>query len=353
MTCAPPVRHALPENVYECGRALLMNSVWCSVYLWGTAIMKKLDAQHLDLPVLPSRINNARLTLLIFAWAATLLVSSLPSILSQELQVFTALPFLHVRVILLLGFIALGFFWKPARLLRPYFILFLALFLADAFFTWVGTTPLWQQGFAGIRSAFTRDMVSAQVLRLAVACVMILSVWFIHPRWARFLLSKGKLAAPAEPVRWLGMDQPMRWSRFGLILSVCITLGTLAFLILSGSPSGDFISRIIPLLPIVLVISAMNAFSEEITYRAALLAPLRTALGKSQSLLLTAALFGLWHYYGIPYGVVGVIMAAGLGWLLGKSMLETKGIFWAWFIHFWQDVAIFAFIAAGSIATGG
>ena len=97
----------------------------------------------------------------------------------------------------------------------------------------------------------------------------------------------------------------------------------------------------------------MNAFSEEMTFRAALLAPLHGVVGKSQALLLTAALFGLWHYYGVPYGVVGVIMAGGLGWLLGKSMLETKGLFWAWFIHFWQDVAIFSFIAAGSIVPGG
>jgi uncharacterized protein len=42
-------------------------------------------------------------------------------------------------------------------------------------------------------------------------------------------------------------------------------------------------------------------------------------------------------------------MSGGLDWVLGKSMLETKGIFWAWFIHFWQDVAIFVFIFAGSV----
>lgn len=149
------------------------------------------------------------------------------------------------------------------------------------------------------------------------------------------------------------MDQPTTWIRLGLILSVCITLGTLAFLIISGSPSSSFVARIVPLLPFILVISAMNAFSEEIAYRAALLVPLRAVLGKSQALLLTAALFGLWHYYGVPYGIVGVFMAGILGWLLGKSMLETKGVFWAWFIHFWQDVAIFAFIAAGSIVAGG
>ena len=46
------------------------------------------------------------------------------------------------------------------------------------------------------------------------------------------------------------------------------------------------------------------------------------------------------HYWGNPGGVVGMVVAAFLGWFLTKSILETKGIFWAWLIHFLQDVII-------------
>jgi len=42
-----------------------------------------------------------------------------------------------------------------------------------------------------------------------------------------------------------------------------------------------------------------------------------------------------------------------LGWFLGKSMLETRGLFWAWLIHLVQDVLIFAFLAIGSVTPGG
>ena len=35
-------------------------------------------------------------------------------------------------------------------------------------------------------------------------------------------------------------------------------------------------------------------------------------------------------------------MTAFLAWLIGKSILETKGLFWGWFIHFLPDVVIFA-----------
>ena len=96
-----------------------------------------------------------------------------------------------------------------------------------------------------------------------------------------------------------------------------------------------------------------NAFNEEMTYKASFLSVLEDVVGKHQSLWLMAAYFGLGHFYGIPYGVIGVLMAGFLGWFLGKSMLETRGLWWAWFIHFWQDVLIFSFLAIGSIRPGG
>jgi hypothetical protein len=68
---------------------------------------------------------------------------------------------------------------------------------------------------------------------------------------------------------------------------------------------------------------------------------------------MVAVYFGIMHFYGVPYGVVGVLLAGFLGWILAKSMQETRGLFWAWFIHFWQDVWIFSFLAIGSITPGG
>lgn len=103
----------------------------------------------------------------------------------------------------------------------------------------------------------------------------------------------------------------------------------------------------------VLLAAALNAFNEEMSYKASFLSVLEEPVGKSQSLLLMAAYFGIGHYYGIPYGTVGVLMAAFLGWLLGKSMLETRGLAWAWFLHLLQDILIFSFLAIGSVSPGG
>jgi len=64
-------------------------------------------------------------------------------------------------------------------------------------------------------------------------------------------------------------------------------------------------------------------------------------------------LFGIGHFYGVPTGIIGVFMAFVFAWLMGKSMLETRGFFWAWFIHFAQDVIIFFFFAMGAVPASG
>ncbi|AHF00172.1 hypothetical protein THITH_11215 [Thioalkalivibrio paradoxus ARh 1] len=66
-------------------------------------------------------------------------------------------------------------------------------------------------------------------------------------------------------------------------------------------------------------------------------------------MLISAIAFGAPHLRGMPNGLIGAIMAGFLGWLLAKSVIETHGIFWAWFIHFVQDVVIFsAFVMAAA-----
>ena len=57
------------------------------------------------------------------------------------------------------------------------------------------------------------------------------------------------------------------------------------------------------------------------------------------------------HYFGTPSGIFGVVMSGLMGWLLAKSVIETRGLAWALLIHFLQDVVIFgagAMIIAGN-----
>ena len=288
--------------------------------------------------------------LLATLWIVTLFISILPEITFRELTGGVPAWLFGAKVALLALAIILSFAWQAIRPIRQYFVVLLVLNLANWITGLIVQTPRWQTWFSG--TSFTTLLAETQILRFGVALVMVATLWIIKRRRSAFFLVKGQLDAPAEPVRFL-FDKPMPWTRFGAILCVAISLGTLAFLVIAGRPSLGTLLAVAPLLPFVLLFAVMNAFSEEMSYRAAPLATLHDEVGKGQALLVTAAFFGIWHYYGVPYGVIGVVMAGILGWLLGKSMLETKGFFWAWFIHFLQDVMIFSFMAIGSIVAGG
>ena len=120
-----------------------------------------------------------------------------------------------------------------------------------------------------------------------------------------------------------------------LVLQLSFTVG----------PDPSALPRVVPLVPAALLFSALNAFLEEFRFRAAPLARLVPALGAGPALLVTSILFGIGHYYGHPSGLSGIVLASVGGWLLGLSMLGTRGIAAPWLIHGLQDVLIFAAVA--------
>jgi membrane protease YdiL (CAAX protease family) len=286
---------------------------------------------------------------IIAAWIVVLLTASLPKIILQE--IFKQTISFDQQVLMSLGvlFIALlaTLIWQPLRGLRP-FLFLLAVTVGSQWLVYdrIGKLPFYR---AWVHNpSFSVYMLAEEGLNMLVAALLLM-----RKKFRDFYLAKGNTAAPAEPVRWMGIKQGDRWNKLGLILTICISLGTLAFLVIAGRPPLDIVIQALPFLPAILLAAALNAFYEEVTYKAALLSVLESPVGARQALYMVAVYFGIWHFYGIPYGVVGVLLATFLGWILAKSMQETHGLFWAWFIHFWQDVWIFSFLAIGSITPGG
>lgn len=291
--------------------------------------------------------------ILILAWSAILL-AALPKIILQEVFHYPVSADLQTGIAALTALAGLGLTlaWPAVRPLRSFFGLFLALIGIEwLVYTRVDQLPFYQSWLNN--PSFNVYMLAEQSLRLLVTLTLIGLLFAFKKTAAAFFLVKGDTSAPVEPVKWLGAKPGERWDTFGRNFAFFISLGTLAFLVIAGRPPLDIVLRALPFLPAVLLAAALNAFNEEMTYKASFLSVLEGPAGRNQALLLMAAYFGLGHYYGIPYGVIGVLMAGFLGWLLGKSMLETRGLFWAWFIHFWQDVLIFSFLAIGSITPGG
>jgi membrane protease YdiL (CAAX protease family) len=103
---------------------------------------------------------------------------------------------------------------------------------------------------------------------------------------------------------------------------------------------------VVPILPSILFYAALNAFNEEMTYRSPVLATLEPVGGSKQALWTAAYFFGIAHYFGTPGGLLGGILSIFMGWILGRGMVETRGLLWAWWIHFLADIAIFVFLAA-------
>jgi membrane protease YdiL (CAAX protease family) len=98
------------------------------------------------------------------------------------------------------------------------------------------------------------------------------------------------------------------------------------------------------------IFSAINAFTEEFTYRAPLLGATHEPLGKPAALWINAAFFGLAHIlHGTPGGLPGFLLTTLVGYLSGKSMLETRGAFWALFTHMLADIPIFVLYALASV----
>ena len=98
------------------------------------------------------------------------------------------------------------------------------------------------------------------------------------------------------------------------------------------------------MLPSIVFYAALNSFNEEMTYRAPMLATLEPVVGSTPAVWQAAILFGLAHYFGM--GLTGALLSVFMGWLLGKAMVETRGLFWAWWIHFLADIVTFTFLAA-------
>lgn len=286
------------------------------------------------------------------AWGVTLLVSLLPDILFWELTGSLPAWLYWAKVGVILALLVTSLVWKPIRALWLFGAVLLAVYLLEG-----GVGRLFQSlnytAWLSHASPFVRDIGSVQIPRAATGMLLVLIMLALMGSLNRFFLVKGRLDAQAAPIPVI-MTKPVSWRKLGPIIAGAMCLGLLVFIFAFGSlPSRQSLAGVAPLLPFVVVFALVNSFGEEMLYRAPWLGALEAPLGPMQALLVTAVYFGIGHYYGVPYGILGVILAFIPGWVMGKSMLETRGFTWAWFIHFWMDVVIFFFIALGSVTPGG
>lgn len=159
------------------------------------------------------------------------------------------------------------------------------------------------------------------------------------------LLRVGAMDASAQPAAGLWFRRPISWNRLGPELLALFGIVLPITLYFTLHPDLRLLGRLSQWWPWALATATLNAANEEFQFRCVPLAQLRGLLRTREVVWLTAVYFGLGHYFGQPSGIPGVVMATAAGWFWGKSIVETRGVGWAFCIHLVQDVVIFCFLA--------
>ena len=293
------------------------------------------------------RKNNL---VVVAAWSFMLLGSILPEIILHEVlhQSDLVAWVTWGRLVVLAGLTAVSWLWQPLRPLWKYAAILFIFAGGQEVMNGARETAVWQNTLNQWGSSFARDYLSVQVWKLGSTVIVLIGLFALGFRRKDAFLVRGQLDAPITPVKWLGFPKPEPWTHFGTKWIVFLCIGMVVLLNIFGTVHLDSLVAAAGMLPVILILSALNAFNEEVTYRSAQLAPLEPAVGSRQALWIVAVLFAISHYYSAINGVAGVILTIFMGWMLTKAMLETRGFFWSWLIHFTQDVVIFWFIAGSS-----
>ncbi|MBK9210046.1 MAG: CPBP family intramembrane metalloprotease [Anaerolineales bacterium] len=182
--------------------------------------------------------------------------------------------------------------------------------------------------------------IKFQSLQLILTAVVLLLTYLLNPEnFARFF-RMGDVNAHISKITWLGVTGNETWLEIALTLGLYITIGTGIFMFFQLKKAGvDYRYFLFSLLWSI-PFSMANAFSEEAIFRIGIVSPLYGIFSVSVIVLISGVVFGAPHYFGMPSGIVGALMAGFLGWLLAMSLVETQGLLIAWAIHFAQDVVI-------------
>ena len=282
------------------------------------------------------------------AWVATLLMSRLPQILLREVfAVETSFAWTSLGAALLLLVVSYG--WRTLQPLRGYlFVMAVVMLLTGPldsllrnsvfWTTWLGVTRGWTISFLGERLPLVIEALLPIVILVGLGM-----------KRHDFFLAVGTLRAPVTELRL--PDIANSWLLVGSFSALLLTL---FFFFGSVAQSGmrlAAMTHVVPVLPAVLLFAVMNAFGEEVVYRAGPLSQHWHVVGEKQAIWLTAIWFGLGHYSGgIPSGVVGALMAGGIAVLYGKAMVETRGIVLSILMHMLTDVAIYIFLALAAVS---
>ena len=184
-----------------------------------------------------------------------------------------------------------------------------------------------------------------QAVTLVLALILLIILRFFRKLEFDEHFRKGNISDPIKPETWIGIKPKSseNWLHYGRNLAIIITFVTAVIIYFQVIKQGEILwLNWLKYLPFILIFAVINSFVEEIITRFGVVVSLKGVLSDKIIPIVSAVIFGTIHFWGTPGGVFGVLFAGFLGWFLAESIIETKGIYWAWLIHFLQDVVIFS-----------
>lgn len=145
-----------------------------------------------------------------------------------------------------------------------------------------------------------------QVLLLLLALVTAIVLYIINGGVVSRFLSVGNINAAANRVPLLGIKEGESWLSLGLGLSFFIILITALFIYFQVRSIGVSMESLLPLIDWVLLFALSNSIYEELNFRAGIAGALHEVLSPAGLMIVSAVIFGLAHYSGMPNGIVGI-----------------------------------------------
>lgn len=193
-----------------------------------------------------------------------------------------------------------------------------------------------------LSDSYLDSQLKYQITAILLALFTLILVFMVAPTSFSKYFAIGNISAPVVPVPVVGISPASNetWLQIGANFAFVITAVTFVFIYFQLIKGKQVQKQYLPFFFWVVVFSLMNSFTEEMITRFSVIVLLDTLFPLSYVYLVSAFIFGSVHYFGTPGKIPGVLLAGFLGWFLAKSIGETHGFFWAWLIHFLQDVVI-------------
>jgi membrane protease YdiL (CAAX protease family) len=288
-----------------------------------------------------SRATRVEGILFLITWFAIMISSPMLNFLVDALFWISNNPVISelqsdIVSVILLGLLSVALSFRPdLRSIRGFVISLFALSLGYLILHLLRASPPWIHFRASVPT-YLWTMVNS-LLQFIPTFFMLVTAFARGQTRKSLFLTKGDLS------RWCMLTPIFS------VLAMCMAGGFL-LMRLDFSLSNVIWAKLLVALPVAILFPIWNAINEEVRFRNVLLAEAEPVIGGQTALLMTTLLFGLPHFGGflgtsgdggtLLSGLAYALGTTCMGWIAGKSILETRGVLAAWIMHAAADLVI-------------